>query len=320
MSYIKDAVDCLVYFPGVFTINALAKIKAQRADEALKNIETTRTRAEIKSYCDSEIQKIDQCLKTIEDDLIKEEREAIDKIYKDLNLSDSEVRDVENMIKEDMDQLNRQLHDFTIHSRQCISFSGSTMIFFEQQGINPLSIKIARENDFLKSGFYSVASSRMEHNGKGRLVCPKIVIYSNFEKFTVQQQQAIMDHELGHILSGHSIKDAGLRKAAGLAEQKIEPEKDVVEAYYDGGNKLQKNIHYQGLLIVVERQAEILHKNACAAEATKDFAAIGPYPGYLYLPHYCQLSDINALHKRRQKLEVLRKPVIKLKEPLTAIE
>ena len=78
-----------------------------------------------------------------------------------------------------------------------------------------------------------------------------------------------------------------------------------MEIKYFTGAKREEIINsknWKKLEIICERQAEILHKDAEWASIMKNKRNQGYYQDHLFLNHYAQLTEIDELHKLKEKI------------------
>lgn len=294
-----------VYYAGVDTIDKMANFISNSivrlAHITRKNETAEQKNIRLAGYN----QLIDQRLKKIEDNLKQDRTNAINDIYKHFNVINENQHVLETIVKESKiveKNYMSQPHGDVIQDMPCPS---QVLDLLKINNIHPTRLKVVLstmdgDKDLNASAESAIMDVNWKVNGTANdlivevdakvISPPKITIYPAFFNLPEENRLAVLGHEIGHLISQHSLDSDwlvwGISKIKGINPETICAHKS-----------------YKKLTTIQERQAEILDKNAEWASIMRDHRYMLCYPDHLFLSHYAQLTEIDELHKLKDKLK-----------------
>lgn len=284
-----------IYIYGLLFIDSIMKIKSVKNNVILYCCYKTKQQGVFQRYCQDWSISIDENIKKIRQNLKTDEKAARDNLYKVFNLSEEQIKQLNNSL----DYSYTDMQNYLSSNDQCnkadnqdILFAPETIRYLQAQKINHLNINIKcyDETIYATNGEPAIATARSfkDTSEQGAILYPEISLYPLHKVCSLINQQGNIEHELAHIVLHHGITQRI------ISNKLIDYEK--ITAYDD----LNKNEYWKNLIIEHERQAEILNKNAHSASIMRQyrgFYGIGHYRKTLYLNHYKQLAEIDELLK-----------------------
>lgn len=163
---------------------------------------------------------------------------------------------------------------------------------YEKAGVHPFSVKLNKVEQ--KEAHHTGRSIPMTTKPSTNPLKKKSVVTPPETQLSPHlnpsQKTAVFAHETAHHALHHVTKwDMLIDSLADLTG------KTPAEISY--------NKHLNKLLTIQEQQADIFHKSPTTAAAMREYRSTGYYPNRLFLGHYQQLSEIDELHKLKDKLE-----------------
>lgn len=278
----------MVYNAGVYTIDKTAKL--------LSNI--TIKLAHITHTKETALQKIDRRLTHIKATLKGDEIKAINEIYKEFNVTNQDQQTINSVLSQYKEFQKQYLSQ--PRKQECDTLESTCpeiLSFCKQVNIHLSAVELRVSND--DSSLVAAASGlganyQFENDmlivGKNDIFgYPTITLYPNFSNLSYHEGVATFGHELTHLaLQHHEVDSILFMEIKYFTSTKNEDIKN---------SKNRKNLE-----TIFERQAEILHKDAEFVSKMRTKRKRGYYPDHLFLNHYAQLTEIDELHKLKEKL------------------
>ncbi len=278
-----------IYNAGVYTIDKTAKFLSNGI-VLLAHITDKKELA---------LQKIDRRLVKIEENIKNDELNAINALYQEFNVSGEDQQTINSILRQ-YKELQKQILLSSVqkgcNTLECAS--SEILSFCEQVGINPNAIQV-KKSDTSKSlladarglrATYQFENNALIINDDDIISYPSVILYPGFFELSYDEENACLAHELTHLaLQHHTVINILGREIS----------------YFTGAKKEEiiKSKNWKNLEIIHERQAEVLLKDAEWASRMRDKRNGGYYPDHLFLKHYAQLTEIDELHRLKEKLK-----------------
>jgi hypothetical protein len=297
----KTIENPIVYNAGVAAIDATAKVLS-KAITKFAHIPRLQETSEQKNQRISKyIDRIDQRLAHIENNLKQDEINAINDIYKDFKVTNEHQQIINSNIMQ-YKQYEKEYLSLPHEETNNLDSVPEISSLLKQMSIHPHAVKVELSTSPHSKDKKAIASSQgliidyaIDNNTlivEKILSNPTITLYPIFLELSDLGSIAALGHELGHLASQHTTTKDVLR----------------IELNYLAGieqKQIQNNRNYKKLVTIHERQAEILHKNAEWASIMREDFSTTYYANQLFLRHYAQLTEIDELHKLKDKLKKL---------------
>jgi hypothetical protein len=248
-------------------------------------------------------QMINNRLAQIEKNIRQDEKNAINAIYDEFNISFENRQIIESCIHQ-FKQFEKEYmscpHEETVTDAP---LDPMYVTLFKKYNIHPNGINVitlaspATENKLRNASASGLKAEIVINDGnitvRKVLSPPTIKLYPRFFSLLSNiEQQSTIAHELCHLIEQHPATQNGL--CIGIS-------------HFTGKNSTEivNNKKFQNLHIIWERQAEILHKDAQWASIMREYRNGCHYAGHLFLGHYAQLAEIHALHELKSKINTL---------------
>ncbi len=278
----------MIYNAGVYTIDKTAQL-----------ISNTIVRfACITHKKESILQKIDHRLVQIEKNLRNDEIKTVNAMYQEFNVDKDDQQTINQVVRQYKEFQKQYLSQS--HKKDCDTLESSfpeILFFCKQINIHPSAVELRISNSpsslvaeaiGLKA-HYQFENDKLIVKDNDIVGYPTVILYHNFFELSYEQRIAVMGHELTHLALQHEETQNILG----------------MEIKYFTGTKREEIINsknWKKLETICERQAEVLHKDAEWASIMKNKRHQGFYPDHLFLNHYAQLTEIDELHKLKEKI------------------
>jgi len=278
----------MIYNTGVYTIDKIAQLMSN----------TIVLFTCITHKKENVLQKIDHRLAQIEKNLKDDEIKAIDAMYQEFNVDKNDQQTINSVIRQYKEFQKQYLSQS--HKKECDTLESSfpeILFFCKQINIHPSAVELRVSNSpsslvaqaiGLKA-HYQFENDKLIVEDNDIIGYPTVILYHKFFELPYEQRIAVMGHELTHLALQHEE----MQNILGM------------EIKYFTGAKREEIINsknWKKLEIICERQAEILHKDAEWASIMKNKRNQGYYQDHLFLNHYAQLTEIDELHKLKEKI------------------
>jgi hypothetical protein len=240
-----------------------------------------------------------QKLQQIEDNLLIKEKQIINAIYDDYNIT-MEQRKVINSIVDQAKEYEKKYMSEPHHkATQEIELPPFITSLCSAHNINPGSIETMTESS---DEPFDAGARGLRLNGSlindtfnvhAIVATPIIIFRPSFFKLSESGQYLTWGHEARHLILQHYMTKFIILNC--INSVTLMP-----------FGELERNKNYLLLKIEHEKQAETLCNNAHLASLTRKSRSSGYYPDTLFLSHYAQLAEIDELYKFPDNLKTYK--------------
>lgn len=288
----------MIYNAGVYTIDTTAKLISSTIIRLVRIRHKKETDIQKKNSFQHYNQKIDYRLAQIEERLKEDEKNAINAMYREFNITTQDQQTINSVLSQYKCFQKQYLSQF--HKKECDTLefvSPEILSFCKQININPTAVelKISHSSSPLVAAAtglkanYQFENDMLVVDDNNIIAYPAIILYPNFFELSYEQGIATIGHELTHLALQHE-------EMQNILGMEI---KYFTEAKRE---EIMNSKNWKKIETIYERQAEILHKDAEWASRMRKKRNSSYYDNQLFLKHYAQLTEIDELHKLKEKI------------------
>lgn len=290
-----------IYKYGVTTIDGIAYCASNLATGLIYLTYAAGNIIQTTSLLDLYEKMIDKRITYIEKNIKEDEKSAINAMYLEFNISPEQQHSIEtntNQFKQFEKEYMLQPHEEIVDN---LALEGPEILqLLKGCCIHPGAIKKVvspapstenAQRDAASIGLKALV--KMNNNGISihKIINPpRVFLYPSFFQLRDSSKQSILAHELAHLAAQHEATICfiliGISAATGIDTKTI-----------------IQSASFKKLITVCERQAEILYKDAQWAKITRQYRSRFYYDDHLFLGHYAQLTEIDELHKLKDKIK-----------------